>query len=171
MASNVIIRLECEPYLIKFLEKLYGPSPVNFPRKSNFNCILDVFLERTPPDFTRPDFGSRNLDIHLPFFELKDVRSYNYLSPTKEKIFIKEIWKYFKITYRGDIAKYIVLGLDRKDALDLFIEKYDLSQDCWDFLEKDFQRYLKIRSKKRLFRNKIISSVEGHVCPASSVGG
>ena len=158
MASEITLRVKCEPYLVKFLETLYGKSPVSFPKKSNFNAILDVFLEKQPLEYHEPDYGASTLIVLLPYFEQKDIRSYNYLSPIKQRIFIKEIWKFFKITYRGEIAKYVVMGLDRQDSLDLFIEKYNLSLDCWDFLEKDFQRYVKLRSKHRLFKTNINSS-------------
>ncbi|MEI7723459.1 MAG: hypothetical protein WCK09_00285 [Bacteroidota bacterium] len=171
MASNIIIRVRCEPYLIRFLETLYGGSPISFPKNSNFNAILDVFLDKPPLGHHDPDHGENTLAIQLPYFELKDIRSYNYLTETKQRIFIKEIWKFFKITYRQDIAKCVVMGLDRKDAIELFIEKYDLPLDCWDSLEKDFQRYLKLRSKKRLFKNNISSAVKDHDCPAVSMCG
>ena len=42
MASDIIIQVKCEPYMIKFLETLYGPSPISFPKKSNFNALLDA---------------------------------------------------------------------------------------------------------------------------------
>ncbi len=168
MPSEVIIRLHCEVYLVRFLEKLYGKSPISFPKQSNFNTMLDVFLDKPPLDFMEPDYGEKTLYIRLPYFEDKNVLSYNYLTDLKREVFIRNLKKFFKITFRGEIAKYVVMGLDRQDSIDLFIEKYSLSQDNWDMLEKDFQRYLKIRSKKRLFRMKINPSDEGHVCPVNS---
>jgi hypothetical protein len=168
MASDVIIRVHCEPYLVRFLETLYGTSPISFPKNSNFNMLLDVFLEKPPLGYQEFVDGEKNLQIRLPYFEVKDIRSYNYLSPTKQRIFAKEVWKFFKITFRQEIAKCIVIGLDRKDAIELFVEKYNLSQDCWDALEKDFQRYLKLRSKKRLFKSNLNSSVKEPVCPVVS---
>ncbi|MFZ4523268.1 MAG: hypothetical protein ACOYNC_16285 [Bacteroidales bacterium] len=168
MASQIILRVKCESYLVRFLETMYGKSPISFPKKSNFNTILDVFLDRPPLDYLEQDFGGSTLAILLPYFEQKDIRSYNYLSETKQRIFVKEIWKFFKITYRGEIAKYVVMGLDRQDSIQLFIEKYDLSHDCWDFLEKDFQRYVKMRSKHRLFKTNINSSDRDPDCPANS---
>ena len=168
MASDTIIRVKCEPYLVKFLETLYGKSPISFPKKSNFNSILDVFLDKPPLDYQEPEYGENTLEIRLPYFENKNVLFNFYLSPTKQRILIKEIWKFFKITFRGEISKHIVLGLDRQDAIQIFIEKYNLSQDCTDSLEKDFQRYVKLRSYHRLFRNKKNSSVKDHDCPAVS---
>ena len=165
MASDIIIQVKCEPYMIKFLETLYGPSPISFPKKSNFNALLDVMLGKPPFNYTQADYGDKCLTIMLPYFENKDIRSFNYLTPRKQEAFIKEIWKFFKISYRCEIAKYVVLGLDRKDAIELFIEKYNLSLDCWDFLEKDFQRYRSLRSYHKLFRKNKSSADKSSFCP------
>jgi len=159
MASQIIIRIKCEPYLIRFVETLYGPSPISFPKNSNFNTLLDVFLDKPPLDHIEQDYGESTLSIQLPYFDNKDIRSYNYLSAKKQAAFVKELWKFFKITYRGYISKLIVAGLDRQDAIEIFIEKYDLSLDCWDFMEKDFQRYLTLRSMRRLRRTNKSSAV------------
>jgi len=145
MPSQVILRLKCDQYLIRYLETLYGDQPIVFPKKSHFSKFLDVFLLQPPLDYVETDHGENTLSILLPYFEDKDVRSYNYLTKKRQEAFINEIRKHFKITYRSEIAKSLVCGLDRQDALAIFIEKYNLSQDTWDFLEKDFQRYLKLR--------------------------
>lgn len=171
MASQIVISVPCEEYLIRFLEKMYGPSPISFPKKSNFNTLLDVFLDRPPMNHTpvTPEDPGKFLQVELPYFEQKDIRSYNYLTAKMERAFVKEIWKFFKITFRGEIAQLLVLGLDRKDALEIFMEKYNLPQDCWDALEKDFQRYLKLRSKKkRLFKPSLNSAERQPACPATS---
>jgi hypothetical protein len=49
MPSDVTISVPCPLYLIKFLETLCGKTPVVFSRSSNFNAILDVFLENNQP--------------------------------------------------------------------------------------------------------------------------
>jgi hypothetical protein len=169
MPSDLTVSVPCPFYLVKFLEKLYGKSPVVFPRSSNFNAILDVFLEKQPPD-AKPisSLETSALVIRLPYFDHKDIRSYNFLTPTKESILVKEIWKFFKITYRSEISKSLCLGLDRKDAITLFMEKYDLPEDSRDLLEKDFQRYIRLRQISRLKKNKKSSSVERAVCPVDS---
>ncbi|MCX6282381.1 MAG: hypothetical protein NTU51_10500 [Bacteroidetes bacterium] len=116
-------------------------------------------------DYQEQDFGENTLIIRLPYFEVKDVRSYYYLSDKAQAKFVEEIYKFFKITFRREISKYIVLGLYRKDSIELFIDKYNLSLDCWDMLEKDYQRYIKLSWKKRLFRKNKNSSVKDPVCP------
>jgi len=168
MSSSVILKVKCKPYLVSFLETLHGKSPISFPKNSNFNTILDVYLDKPPLAYIESDYGESFLEIRLPYFEFKDIRSYNYLSPSNERIFVKEIWKFFKITFRRETSQQILRGLEKQEALEIFIKKYNLSQDCWDMLDKDFQRYVKTRQKNKLFRNKKNSSVKDPVCPAHS---
>jgi hypothetical protein len=166
MPSDITIKIKCDQYLIQFLETLYGPSPIVFPVKSNFNMFLDVFLQKPPLNYQEQDYGKNTLIVQLPYFENKDVRSYYYLTQKAQQKFVDEIWKFFKITFRREISKYIVVGLYRKDSIEMFIDKYNLSLDCWDMLEKDYQRYIKLSWKKRLFRRNINSSVREPVYPA-----
>jgi len=115
--------------------------------------MLDLFLEQRPLDYHEaPHYGKNTLKVRLPYFDTKNVDYYNYLSEKKQQVFVKEVWKFFKITFRSFVSQHIVLGLDKKDAIDLFIEKHKLPVDIWDSLEKDFQRYLKLRSKRKLSR-------------------
>ena len=159
MASNTILKVECDSYLIPFLETLYGKSPITFPKGSNFNSILD-WIER--------DWGKNTLLINLRYLEHKNVVSNYYLSPIRQRILTSELKRYFKITFRTELSKLIVMGLNRKDSIELFCEKYNLSQDAWDMLEKDYQRYLKLRSYHKLFRPRKNSSDNDPVCPATS---
>ena len=165
MPSDIIIRVKCDEYLVRFAITLFGNLPINFPKNSNFLNILDIFLDKPPLDFQQPDYGANTLYIQLPYFENKNVIYNNYLSPLKQQIFVKELRKYFKITFRSEVAKHIVNGIEKQDAIELFIEKYDLSQDCWDFLQKDFYRYVNLRYKRRLFRNRKKTSVKDLLCP------
>jgi hypothetical protein len=170
MASPIIIRVKCDPYLARFLETLYGGSPVSFPKKSNFNAILDLFLERPDLDYVEPDYGANTLEIRLPYFDHKNILSYYYLSPAKQEIFVNQVWKFFKVTYRAYISRCIVVGLERQEAISIFITKYNISLDSWDLLEKDYQRYLKVRSKNRLLRTNKNLSDRDPFCPAGSAG-
>lgn len=158
MSSPVILKVKCRTYLIRFLEHTFGPQPIAFPRKHDFNNILDFLLAKPPLDYHEPDYGEETLEIKLPYFEDKDVRSYNYLSAFKQDKFEARIAQYFKIVYHAEINKYINLAFLRKDAIELFMDEYNLPVDCIDMLEKDYSRYLTIRWKRKLFRNNKSSS-------------
>ncbi len=164
MPSPIVIKIKCDLYLVRFLEKLYGPSPISFPAQSNFNMFLDVFLSQPPLNYLEQDHGENTLLVQLPYFENKNVLSYYFLTQKAQQKFVDEIWKFFKITYRSEISKYIMVGLYRKDSIEMFIDKYNLPMDCWDMLEKDYQRYIQLSWKRRLFKKNLNLSSKGAVC-------
>ena len=166
MPSPIVIKIKCDLYLVRFLEKLYGPSPIVFPEKSNFSMYLDIFLQQPPLGYKEKDYGENTLSIQLPYFENKNVFTFFYLSEVEQQKFVKEIWKFFKITFRKEISKCIMVGLYRMDSIELFVSKYNLPLDCWDLLEKDYQRYIVLTWRRRLFRKKKNLSSKGSNCPA-----
>jgi hypothetical protein len=159
MSSTVIIKVKCEVYLIRFLEKLFGEQPISFPRKHDFNNILDFLLAKPPMGHVETDYGEKTLRIQLPYFEDKDIRSYNYLSAFKQGKLEARIAAYFKVVFHAEINKLLNLGFIRKDAIEIFMDEYNLPIDCLDLLEKDYSRYLTVRWKRRLFRSNKNSSV------------
>ncbi|MGA2824316.1 MAG: hypothetical protein ABSE72_12420 [Bacteroidales bacterium] len=154
--SNQIIKIKCDFYLIRFLESIFGPQPIKFPKSHNFNNILSYNLGFIPPDYQDPDFGNETLLVELPYFENKDPRVYNYLSPKQQKIFRDEVYCLFKLTFRTDITKILLMQFKRqkKRALEMFIDKYNIPLDCWDMLDKDYSRHIQLtwKKKKRVFR-------------------
>jgi hypothetical protein len=154
--SLQIIKIKCEVYLIRFLESVYGAQPIKFPKGSNFNNILSYNLGFTPPDNKDTGYGEETLLVEIPYFENKDPRVYNYLSPKKQEIFRDEVYCLFKMTFRTDITKILLMQFKRqkKRALEMFIEKYNIPLDCWDMLDKDYSRHIQLgwKKKKRQFR-------------------
>ena len=154
--TPTIIRFECEPYLIQFMEKKFGKKPIRFPRKHDFNNLLEYLLDMPPLDYS-PVLGENTLSIILPDFRTIHTSIYSYLSPASEVIFKKRMKLFFRITFHADINQAVVCGIQKKDAIGLFMEKYDLSPDCIDMLEKDYNRYLTLRRVNRRNRKKINS--------------
>jgi len=169
--SSPIIKVKCETYLIRFLESLYGPSPIKFPKASNFVAILDYCLDIPPLDWKEPDYGDESLAIQLPFFETKNVLSYYYLSDPNQMFLRDQFYMFFKITFRSEISKILVMQIkkQRKDAIECFMRKHNLPMSCWDLLEKDYQRYIRLGWKKRLFKNNKNLSVNGVSCPTGDM--
>lgn len=165
MSSTVIINIKCDVYLIRFLEKVFGEMPIAFPKNHDFNHLLHFLLDVCPLNYKETDFGESTLKVQLPYFEDKNVKSYIFLSERRQRIFTERVWEYFKISFRGEINKSILLGLNRNTGIELFMEKYNIPVDCLDMLEKDYHRYLKVRWKQKLFRPGKILSVKEAVCP------
>jgi len=168
MPSPVTIKIKCSIPLIEFMEGNFGPMPIVFPRKCDFTDMLDYLLEIPPLDFHERDWGKETLVLQLPYFDDKNIFSYNYLSRLKQEMFVKRIHQFLKITFRGEMNKMIMLGFEKKDSIEMFMDKYSMGPDSTDMLEKDYQRYIKLRWKKRtLFRMDKNLSVKEANCPAS----
>jgi hypothetical protein len=162
------IKVRCRPHLVKFLEHLYGKQPIVFPRKDNFNKILNMMLGDNPEQSKTYNRTDVNLDIQLPYFENKNVL-YNFeLSSVQETKFIQKIEDLFTIVFRDEMDQWRLMGIKGIDALQLFMERYGISQDSIDMLIKDYYRYRKRRNAKDFHNRKKNSSVKSRFCPASN---
>gem|GEM_PF-1055911 len=136
-------------------------SPINFPKSHDFNNALDFLITKPPPKWENEDYGDRTLLIQLPFFEDKNVLSNWYLSIRAQRAFVNRVTKFFKVIFHAQMNQSLTLGLNKKDSIEVFMEKYNLTMDSWDMLEKDFNRFIHIRHqirwKKRL--KNVVSSV------------
>jgi len=153
MPSPISITVRCAPHLVRFMEKLYGPQPITFPRKDIFSLLLNFLIEREPDNVSNYEPGAETLEILLPYFEDKNVL-YNYnLSALKESIFVAKIDERFRLAFNDEMNKSTLVGINKIDSVHLFMEKYNLSEDCVDMLLKSYQRYIKLKrwhnSKKR----------------------
>ncbi len=156
--SQIIIKVKCPIHLIRFYETLCGGQPIVFNKriKRYFNRFLNHYLEFPPLGFKEIEDGDDVMKIELPFFEDKDVRSHYYLPPEREKLFVKILDRYFRLTFYNE-AFTVMDFIDgqfqmKKIILDNFIETYNLPVDSIDFLQRDYNRLLYIRRKRLLFR-------------------
>jgi len=163
MPSDLIIKVKCPVYLIRFQESFFGiplGEPICYSKRHHFSEVLDHFLTKPPKDYYElPNYGEETLQIKLPYFEDKDVRSYFYLSNTKQKTFVWHIWAFYRVTARTELTKLILLKCQKQDCVSIFMEKYNLPENSRGMVEKDYQRYLKLTSKNTLKKLRKISSV------------
>lgn len=165
MPSPITISIRIQPYLVDFMQKIYGQQPIEFPRKDNFNRILSKFMEKEPPASTNYRRGDTNLQIKLPYFENVNVL-YNFsLSAVQESVFVSKIENTFKLTFRDEMDQYLLLGLSKIESIHLFMEKYGIREDAIDMLQKDYQRFRNIRRVINFRKQKKISSVKSRFCP------
>ncbi len=168
MPSPISISIRIQPYLVDFMVNVYGAQPIEFPRKDNFNRILNKFMEKDPATYSNYRRGDTNLEIKLPYFEDKNVL-YNFsLSPHQENVLISKIENMFKLTFRDEMDQWLLLGVKRIDAIYLFMEKHCIREDAVDMLIKDYQRFRNYRRVKDHRKAKKISSVKSHFCPAGN---
>ncbi|MFZ4546820.1 MAG: hypothetical protein ACOYN4_05275 [Bacteroidales bacterium] len=169
MPSPISITVHCAPHLVRFMVAVYGPQPLQFPRKDNFSMLLNYLLEKESDAETTVDPHDEKLEIQLPYFENKNVL-YNYvLTPMKESIFINKIDERFRLSFNDEMNRATLVGISKIDSVHLFMDSYNMPEDCIDMLLKSYQRYIKLKRYHRLSqKNKKISSVKGEYCPAVS---
>jgi hypothetical protein len=156
MPSDVIIKMECPSYLIKFLECLYGNMPIVFPRNNDLSKSLDHLLDRPPKSYTEDSNCEGMLLIKLNYFEDKNILYNWYLSKKSKGLFIERVNKYFKCKFHEDVNTSLLNGYNRKDSIDIFIEKFDLydEKEIYDLLERDYRRYWERKEYRKTHKRK-----------------
>jgi len=166
MPSPMTISIRIQPYLVDFLTAVYGPQPIAFPRKDNFNRILNKFMDREPATYSNYHRSDTNLEIQLPYFEDKNVL-YNFsLSPIQESILIDKIENMFKLSFRDEIDQCLLIGIKKIDAVHLFMDKYKIREESIDMLLKDYHRFRQNRYQINFQKKQKKTSVKSRFCPA-----
>ncbi|MFZ4522999.1 MAG: hypothetical protein ACOYNC_14915 [Bacteroidales bacterium] len=147
MQDPIIVNIKCQHYLICFLIKHYGPMPVKFPAMSDPNRLLGKLIAVAPLNHVQENYGENTLSVVLPQFRYKDITLYHYLSERKQKMIENYIHGWFKVVFHIEMNNYITLGYKRKDSIFLFMDTYEMPEQCFDALLKDYNRYMVTVSK------------------------
>lgn len=149
MASPILVTLRIDPFYQRFLRAYFnciGPV-MEFPPKSDFNLLL-TFLANKPTskqiknNLKPRDFGEYSFKVALPYIKHKDVFYYNYFSERSMQIFQRRIYLFFQLIFHCEMDEGIHnLGLSKKNAIQQFIERYDLLVDDEDRIVKAYFRY------------------------------
>ncbi|MFZ4569709.1 MAG: hypothetical protein ACOYM0_01105 [Bacteroidales bacterium] len=158
MSSPVIIKVKCPVHLIKFYETICGGQPIVFDSKIKryFNRFLNHYLEIPPLGYQEYEDAEDVMKIQLPYFKDKDVRSYTYLPVKREKLFIRILDNYFKLSFYNEAFQLVEFfsgeRKQKKQIMDNFIDTYNLPVDCIDLLQRDYSRMLNTRRQRKFFR-------------------
>jgi len=148
--DRLTVHIEMKPYLKAFLLSIYGDEPVFFPKRDKLNDLLQLLLVK-PSKNHKPQKPDRknSLEVILPYFENLNIYSYNHLSRRSQVSFVNFLKKRFWVTFEDFMNECARNGLLRSDAIDLFIEKYNLPyhSGIYDMLNKATYRS-KVISKK-----------------------
>lgn len=164
--SQFTINLKCHHSVISFIESVYGPQPISFPKRDRFNTMLAFATMRSPREYAgEPDFGKETLTVYLPGMEDKNVQTWNYV-PDVAKFDISAAMKalmFSEFHMHMDKAKSKDVSFNVHTAIYIFMEKYDISPAAFDMFLQARKRYL---SKLRASRNRAkILSDKAPVCP------
>lgn len=151
MPSDFTVNIYCpKPKLIIFAEALYGQQPLIIPRKDNLNRLINILLRTAPRDYKPTDYGNHNLQVQLPYYEDKDVRSWYFLSDRAQHTVVNRFDDLFTLEFRRHVDKMLLLGVKtQKDSIYSFIEKYNLPEDIVSDLLKDYQRYRNVIASRQ----------------------
>ena len=69
------------------------------------------------------------------------------MSARKQAQFVSYIHNWFKVIFHNEINKYITMGFRRKASIYLFMDSYEMPEDCYEALMKDYNRYMVTRCK------------------------
>ena len=157
--SEYTIFIHAKPYIVKYFREVYG-VPAKFPKKSFYNSLIGKFLIK-PKDNYNVKLSAElaesdsHLQISLPYFSHKDIRTYNQISVTGENFISSQLRQDFYLAlmlyvkdflsgeFLSDKTPYV------NTAIKSFIEKYELNVDCFSTLLKQYHRTETTRSKKK----------------------
>ena len=152
------VHIRMKPFLKAFVVSVYGPQPVFFPKRDKLNDLLQLLLAKPPSSIKpiKPAERSGYLEVILPYFENLNINVYNHLSENSQAAFEKRIKSRFWVTFEDFMDEAFRHGLQKNDAITLFMEKYDLPFDSYieDMLRKAIYRSRRIQQKypKRQYR-------------------
>ncbi len=123
------------------------------PNKARKAFIIRIIakyeIKRTKPitDFSSLEIES-TFEIELPYSSEKDVRSYNYLSPKRERILIENIILFYKMVFHEEINRLRnLVGFPKKQAVILFMDNYQINDDYYDRVIRSYNRWVEKQSR------------------------
>lgn len=150
MNDRLTVKISMAPYLKAFLLSIYHQEPpIFFPKKDKLNDLLHLLLKKQPKNHFNKDPECDYLEIIIPYFEDKNIMSYNYITPEAQRIFCRRVTMIFWSTFEDFMDEYFRQDMRRNDSIYLFIEKYNLPEDSKivDRIRKELYRSKKIFRK------------------------
>lgn len=151
MSSGIYVSVEIKSYVKRYFECRYG-SPVKFPRRSDYNRLLEKLISKRPRQVRVSPGGAFSMSIELPFFESKNISSYNYLSKNAEKKLKAYLYNDFCTELYCVVQKLqLKEKTECRTAIEMFIEKYGIDVSAFETLAKIIYRSKKFRQLSERF--------------------
>lgn len=150
MASPITINIKMDPYLITYMESIYGPQPIEFDKKDRLTGFLPRLLRKPYPGEDQFEhYGIENLKIVLPYFEDKNVLYHNFMASKEQALFRSIIYRLFKAQFHDFMNDADRHRITMKEGVDTFIDVHRLDSSLTDMLIKERQRYKDTIFQKR----------------------
>jgi hypothetical protein len=142
MPSEISINIKMDPYLIAYMESIYGKQPIVFDRKDRIAGFLPRLLRKPLIGEDQfKDYGKENLKIVLPYNEEKNVLYHNFMPEVSQRAFHQIIYRLFKAQYHDFMNDAERHKISMKEAVDTFIDIHQLDSCITDMLIKERQRF------------------------------
>lgn len=157
--SEIVIHLQLEPYLAQWLINAHDSLPVEFPRNSAENDILEIYLIRTPPFPAPNEPGENTVPIAVPFFKSKDVRGKKYLPLAARNTLKRCIRNRFIIQLWSDLFRFGYIGKQKQDLIWAWMDAHGIeaTETNWNTIAKIYDRKRRAYNM-RIYREKIKKS-------------
>jgi hypothetical protein len=151
MPSPIVVKIEVPAWMKKYLlyQSENKQEPIEFHRKHRYvlllNCILtnkyDTYIVNDPD---KKDTNSEIVTIRLPWSKMHDVYFYNKIARDNREKFRNEVKTDFYFQYQTYIRNRKMVGIERKQATEEFLERYDITEDelKYESLYRKFTRYM-----------------------------
>ena len=164
MSSGISINIKLDRFYQQFLRGYYNCSePVfMFPRASKKDYLpfaLIPLLWYPPEHYKLEDFGDDNFRIFIPEMHDKNVYSMNYISENSLRIFSEVVEKFYFARLYQEFDELYIGGLGPHQTVDVFMEKYKISEDYRDRLLKNYTRFYNWHHQKKYRKHYVKKSI------------
>lgn len=150
MTSQVLVSVKLDYYHQAFLRGYFEQyDPVfAFPQGNDLARRLEVLLRQTPPN-PKQCSGDKLFKIVVPPMKHKNPLQYCYLSEVASNMFVNKIVDFAKLVFHEKMTELRNAGFEYQECVYLFMDEFNLPEDCFDRLIKDLQRWRnRVRFKK-----------------------
>jgi hypothetical protein len=139
--ERLIINLALEPYLAQWLRYRFS-TPVEFPRNSAENDILEIYLTKPPIFASNNSPGINRVPILVPWFKNKNIRYNNFLPASSRRVLANCIRKRFVIELWNDLSKFGYIGKRKQDIIWAWMESHgiEMTEANWNTIAKIYLR-------------------------------
>lgn len=142
--SDVVIYLKVDLYIAQWLRHEYDGLPIEFPKNSLENDILELGLTKRPMFASVVGPGEKRVPIAVPNFRSKNVQYNTYLPKKSRDILQACIRKRFVLAFWQDMQKFGNIGKQKQDLVWAWMEAHGI-----DMTDTNFHTLIKIYQRRR----------------------
>lgn len=148
--SDFLIYINVSPYVAEWAISHLG-NPIEFPKDSVENRLIKKFLDKTPTGESPDTKGDSNLSVKIPFFKLKDPRTYNYMCDEAKELLVESLETLLVHNMWSELGSLENLNCSMKKCIIAWCRKHGISEAYEDTIAQKFYRLRKRYARKGIF--------------------